>query len=155
MTVLRPDASLSSPGSVGITFPQFTGRIEALRLPTPISPHFVSFVWRYRGCHSFSLLDSCGCCRAKGWDNRLPSGPGHLRGEDRISQVTGEPTIHLLLFFDPGRIVCLSPCRGTRRGPRSSRNEGSNDKSFSRPNSNASELAAYASSGLLPPQTQG
>ena len=37
-------------------FPSFNGTIKALRHPTAISPHFVSFAWRYLGCHSlFSL----------------------------------------------------------------------------------------------------
>ncbi len=31
-------------------FPSFDGTIKALRHPTAISPHFVSFAWRYLGC---------------------------------------------------------------------------------------------------------
>ena len=39
-------------------FPSFDGTIKALRHPTAISPHFVSFAWRYLNVHSlFSLLD--------------------------------------------------------------------------------------------------
>jgi hypothetical protein len=30
-------------------FPTFDGTIKALRLPAPVSPHFVSFAWRYLG----------------------------------------------------------------------------------------------------------
>jgi hypothetical protein len=30
-------------------FPNFNGTIKALRHPTAISPHFVSFAWRYLG----------------------------------------------------------------------------------------------------------
>ena len=31
-------------------FPSFNSTIKALRHPTAISPHFVSFAWRYLGC---------------------------------------------------------------------------------------------------------
>jgi hypothetical protein len=31
-------------------FPSFHGTIKALRHPTAISPHFVSFAWQYLGC---------------------------------------------------------------------------------------------------------
>jgi hypothetical protein len=40
-------------------FPSFNGTIKALRNPTAISPHFVSFAWRYLGCTRYvrSLAD--------------------------------------------------------------------------------------------------
>ncbi len=44
-------------------FPSFDGTIKALRHPTAISPHFVSFAWRYLGCTRCfrSLPDECNC----------------------------------------------------------------------------------------------
>ena len=42
-------------------FPSFNGTIKALRHPTAISRHFVSFAWRYLGCTRCfrSLPDEC------------------------------------------------------------------------------------------------
>lgn len=37
-------------------FPSFDGNIKALRHPTAISPHFVSFAWRYLNVHSLCSL---------------------------------------------------------------------------------------------------
>ena len=47
-------------------FPGFISTMRVLRHPTAISPHFVSFAWRYLGCtRSFrSLADECA---AKAW----------------------------------------------------------------------------------------
>ena len=49
-------------------FPSFNGTIKTLRHPTAISPHFVSFAWRYLGCTRCvrSLADEC---TAKAWSS--------------------------------------------------------------------------------------
>ena len=43
-------------------FPGFISTMRVLRHPTAISPHFVSFAWRYLGCTRYvrSLADECG-----------------------------------------------------------------------------------------------
>jgi len=72
-------------------FPRFNGTIKALRLPASIPPRFVSFTWRYHGSTHVSLPPPLrGAASGLGLVTRYPL-PGILRGNDRSSQVPGEP----------------------------------------------------------------
>ena len=96
---------------VGISGPGFTGRRGPPRaarglsrrydfLP-PIPPRFVAFAWRYLRVHSFcSLLG--GRVRRRGLElvTRWLQ-PGNSRGNDRISQVPGEPRLSVCTCSTP------------------------------------------------------
>src|SRR5262245_12840998 len=90
---LPADASLPSTGSSGASSPASSVLSKRYDFLPSIPPHFVAVVWRYLRVHSFfSLLDGRVCCRGLELLSRyLP--PGVRRGNDRISQVPGEPRL--------------------------------------------------------------
>ena len=78
---------------VGDRSPASTVLSRRYDLLPPVPPHFVAFVWRYLRVHSFfSLLG--GRVRRRGLEllSRYLQ-PGAHRGNDRISQVPGEPQV--------------------------------------------------------------
>jgi hypothetical protein len=90
---LPADASLPSTGSSGASSPASVVLSKRYDFLPSIPPHFVAFAWRYLRVHSFcSLLGGRVCCRGLELLSRyLP--PGVRRGNDRISQVPGEPQV--------------------------------------------------------------
>jgi hypothetical protein len=90
---LPTDASLPSTGSSGASSPASTVLSKRYDLLPPIPPHFVAFVWRYLRVHSFFSLPG-GRVRGRGLEllTRYLQ-PGFRRGNDRISQVLGEPQV--------------------------------------------------------------
>ena len=90
---LPADASLPSTGSSEASSPASTVLSKRYDFLPPIPPHFVSFAWRYPRVHSFfSLLG--GRVHRRGLEllSRYLQ-PGTRRGNDRISQVPGEPQV--------------------------------------------------------------
>jgi hypothetical protein len=87
------DASLPSTGSSGASSPALTVLPKRYDLLPPIPPHFVSVAWRYLRVHSFFSLPG-GRVRRRGLQlvTRYLQ-PGFRRGNDRISQVPGEPQV--------------------------------------------------------------
>src|SRR5208337_1741969 len=101
-----------------VEFPRLNvtmGRSDSL---PPISPHFVSFAWRYRRfvpCSSPPARDgSCGSTWS--WSAGTPTGSHD--GNDRVSQVPERPSCPYALFQDPGRTDTRQAIAASRRGPR-------------------------------------
>ncbi len=96
-TVLSLDALLPSTGSFRASSPASTVLSGRYDFPSPVSPHFVAFAWRYHG--SIRLV-SClppspnAKRRAWGWSPGIPS-RDFFHGDDRISHVPGEPSVPL------------------------------------------------------------
>jgi hypothetical protein len=90
---LPADASLPFTGSSGASSPASAVLSKRYDFPPPIPPHFVSFAWRYLRVHSFFSLPG-GRVRRRGLEllTRYLQ-PGVHRGNDRISQVPGEPQV--------------------------------------------------------------
>ena len=84
---------------------------EDARRVLPIPPHFVAFAWRYRSSRScFAPVGGrAPPPQARGFGSpgcpscRLP------RGDDRLSQVPGEPLCAHALLFDPGGTSASGP----------------------------------------------
>ena len=132
-------------------FPCFHGTIKALRLPAarPAALRYLRLA--VPRLHSlFSLLG--GRVRRQGLElvTRYLR-PGCCRGNDRISQVPGEPQFpfaHVLRPRPADAFLTLTECS---RGPRSGNDEDADDVSLSRLNSMAFGLAAYVSRDGCPP----
>ena len=78
----------------------------------PVPPHFVAFVWRYLRVHSFFSLPD-GRVRRRGLElvTRYLR-PGCRKGNDRISQVPGEPRLSVCTCsVDAGRTADTRPLR--------------------------------------------
>ena len=106
---LPADASLSSTGSSRESSPASTVLSKRYDFLPPIPPHFVSFAWRYLGCTRLSsLLD--GRVRRQGLElvTRYLR-PGCCRGNDRISQVPGEPQLSVCTCSNPTPAGLLAP----------------------------------------------
>ena len=114
-------------------------------------PHFVSFAWRYRGSTPLSFARRGGVLprRAWSWSPGI-SGRDFFRGDNRISQVPGEPRLsicHVLRLRqdrwsqtvqDRG----MAPGKGTPKAPARNR--------LSKLDGMAFGLAVYASQRRLP-----
>src|SRR5208337_5299657 len=101
-----------------VEFPRLNvtmGRSDSL---PPISPHFVSFAWRYRRfvpCSSPPARDgSCGSTWS--WSAGTPTGSHD--GNDRVSQVPERPSCPCALFLDPGRTEVRQAIAAPRHGRR-------------------------------------
>src|SRR6516162_5038074 len=90
---LPTDASPSFTGSSGASSPASTKLSKRYDFLPPIPPHFVAFAWRYLRVHSFFSLPG-GRVRRRSLElvTRYLQ-PGFRRGNDRISQVPGEPQV--------------------------------------------------------------
>lgn len=76
---------------------------ETLRLPVPVSLNSVSFVQEYR-CPLVCLLPCKHSGSSQGLQEfglRYPR-PGFFNGDNKTSQVPGEPTYQRALLLDPG-----------------------------------------------------
>jgi hypothetical protein len=92
-SALPVDASLPSAGSSGVSSPVSTVLPKRYDFLPPVPPHFVAFVRRYLSVHSFFSLPD-GRVRRRGLElvTRYLR-PGLRRGNDRTSQVPGEPRL--------------------------------------------------------------
>jgi hypothetical protein len=101
-----------------VSFPCVTGTMRCSDFRTPLSPRFVPFAWRYHPLASVfvsPLRPDAG------------RGPGALglaaprqwlrTGDDRISQVPGEPCCAYALFSDPGRTAVTRPLQCSGMAP--------------------------------------
>jgi hypothetical protein len=87
------DASLPSTGSSGASSPASTVLSKRYDFLPPLPPRFVAFAWRYLGC-TRSVRSSGGRVRRKRPGVGHPVAPaGMYRGNDRSSQVPGEPRL--------------------------------------------------------------
>ena len=93
-------------------------------------PHFVSFAWRYHGSVRFgsSLPPPPNAKRqAWGWSPGIPGREG-FREDDRISQVPGEPPYPFAHMLGPRPDMTPLTIAGRLHGPRSQKDEGSDDQ---------------------------
>jgi hypothetical protein len=109
----RPAAnSLSCAGSSGASSPA-SSVLSRRYDPLPfVSPHFVAFAWRYRRVHSFFSLPG-GRVRRRSLEllSRYLR-PGIRSGNDRNSQVPGEPRLSVRsCSVDAGRTAATRPLR--------------------------------------------
>ena len=116
----------------------------------PVSPRFVSFAWRYP---RFRPILRPPQPRTQAGDQPGVGQPG-LRpacngGGGRVSQVPGDPSCALALFFDPGGIGHTRPSRRANTVPAADKSEDSHEE-LSRLNRTAWALAVYASQGGSP-----
>ena len=100
------------------------GRSDSLPL---ISPHFVSFVWRYPRfvpCSSPPARDG-----KLGISLELVAGTpaGNHDGNGRVSQVPERPSCPYALFLDPGRTGRTRPLRRADMAPACVNDEGSRE----------------------------
>jgi hypothetical protein len=92
----------------------------------PLPPHFVSFAWRYHG--SAGLVSSLppppsAKRRAWGWSPGIPI-RACFRGNDRISQVSGEPQFPSAHVLGPRSASTLQTITERLRGPPPPKREG-------------------------------
>ena len=108
-------------GSHRIEFPRFIGTMGRCDSWPHVSPHFVSFVWRYRELPAVLLPTSADETPGLELVTRFPTGSS--RGCGQVSHVPGEPWCAFALFFDPGGTA--GPGLAVQRhGPRASQGEG-------------------------------
>lgn len=114
-------------------FLSFDGTIKTLRHPAAISPHFVSFAWRYLGCTRCvrSLTDECA---AKAWSWQPGVSIRELTKEQiGLSQVPGEPQLSVCTCSKPTPAGLLAPDHKVQqRGPWYEKSKGSHDWVFRR-----------------------
>jgi hypothetical protein len=148
-TVLRLDASLSSPGSPQRSSPVSTVLSRRYDSLPSFPPRFVSFARPVPRLHS-RFAPARAECRRVGPGVVHPVSPSGLSlGDDRGSHVPGEPQCASALLSDPGRSDHTRPLTVRRHGPRYNHNEGSCELCLSRLNHTALALAVYASQGGL------
>ena len=84
-----------------------------------LPPHFVAFAWRYHGnTHRFApAAAACGRRRAWGWSPGIPV-RDFFRGDDRISQVPGEPQFPFAHVLRPRPADASQTIAERSRGPR-------------------------------------
>ncbi len=94
--------SLPSTGSLGFWFPCFHGTIEHSDFLPPLPRCFVAFASRYRRAPWTSLPQlQDATATSQGLFTGLPH-TGSIGGDDRTSQVPGEPHYERALLCDPG-----------------------------------------------------
>ncbi len=118
-----------SPGSLRVKFPGFFGTIKALRLPAgrPAALRFLRLaVPREHACFAPAAA-ACERHRAWGWSTRYPF-RDFFRGDDRISQVPGEPQSPSAHVLRPRPAETSQTIAERSRVPRCLNDEGANDK---------------------------
>ena len=115
------------------------------------APHFVSFAWRYHGSTHLSLPPLLRAATSGlGLVTRYPR-PGILRGDDRSSQVPGEPQFPFAHGLRPRPAEApLTDCGTLAWPPLSARRRRRRETKLSRLNSMAFGLAAYVSRAGYP-----
>ncbi len=106
------DASLPSTGSSGASSPASTVLSKRYDFLPPLPPHFVAFAWRYLG-GTRAVRSSGGRVRRQRPGVGHPVAPaGIYRGNDRSSQVPGEPRLSVCpCSVDSGGTVRARPLR--------------------------------------------
>ncbi len=138
--VCRP--TLPSTGSSRASSPASTVLSKRDDFLPLVPPHFVSFAWRYLRVHSFCSLPG-GRVHRRGLElvTRYLQ-PGFRCGNDRTSQVPGEPNIRLhMIQSDSGRTAGTRPSRCRSMAPGMKTAEAPT-KGLSKLNSMAFGLAA-------------
>jgi hypothetical protein len=145
---------LPSTGSRWSLFPCFDGTMRCSELLPPFSPRFV--VLRL-AIPSRAPVFVSPASPTPAWGLELCglATPGQLyrHGDDRNSQVPGEPSCAYALLYDPGWSD-TSGLTMRQHGPRWWHGEGSKQEVISGLNHTASALAVYASPGGSPHKTQ-
>jgi hypothetical protein len=121
---LPTDASRLSTGSSGASSPASSVLSRRYDFLPSIPPHFVAFAWRYLRVHSFfSLLG--GRVHRRGLELLARYlQPGTRRGNDRISQVPGEPQVSVRhVPSTPAGLLATRPlrCRSVAPGVRTAK----------------------------------
>ena len=149
-SILPADASLPSPGSSGASSPDSTVLSKRYDFLPPFPPCFVAFAWRYHGSTRLGFAPAAGECAAVGPGVGHPVSPaGNFRGDDRISQVPGEPRFSVCTC-SPTPAGLLAPDHyGAAAWPLDRHGAKAPTKGLSRLNSMAFGLAVYASQGRL------
>ena len=143
---LPADASLSSTGSSEASSPASTVLSRRYDFLPPFSPRFVAFAWQYHG--SIRLLSYLppppnAERRAWSWSPGIPIRI-FFRGDDRTSQVLGEPHYPFAHVLRLRQDCLLQTNKEQQHGPRYAKSEGSRDYLLSKLNSMAFGLAVYA-----------
>lgn len=121
-------------------------------IPRPSRRASLSFAWRYQPARLCSFLPTVRRRPPSLELSGLAAPRQRFRtGDDRTSQVPGEPSCACALFFDPGRTGRIRPYDAPARPPHWNHGEDSHDEDISGLNSTASALAVYASPERLPP----
>ena len=115
---------LPSTGFRWLLFPCFHGTMKCSDLLSPISPRFVSFAWRYRAVRLCSFPQARRRLEAWSFMDWQPRTRFCRHGDDRNSQVPGEPQRAYAVFSDPGGTEPPGPTV-VRRGPREVEDGGS------------------------------
>ena len=145
-------------GPHGRLFPRFHGTIKALRLPA-VLPGGLRFL-RPPGttvAHGHRFVSPAATQRETaglGLVTRYPP-PGHFRGDDRISQVPGEPPFPFAHVLRPRPADASLTVCGTLAWPPLRERRRRRRQRLSRLNSMAFGLAAYVSRCRLPFTAQG
>jgi hypothetical protein len=139
-------------GPLGQLFPRFHGTIKALRLPAapPAALRFLRLAVPRERAHFAPYAVARGRRGAWGWSPGIPVRVC-FRGDDRISQVPGEPQFPFAHVLRPRPADASLTLAGRPRGPRVGNVEGADDTVLSRLNSMAFGLAAYVSRDGCPP----
>src|SRR5262245_16531499 len=96
----------------------------------PVPPHFVAFAWRYLSVHSFFSLPG-GRVRRRGLElvTRWLR-PGFRGGDDRISQVPGEPRLPVRHVQSTPAGLLAPDHTVQQHGPWYGKSRGSHERSF-------------------------
>ncbi len=114
----RGSAPPSLTGSSRSEFPGTDGTMRCSDALPLLSPHFVSFVWRYHPVRLSSFLPQARRrLGARSFCDWQPPASSYRDGNDRASQVPGQPLCAYALFFDPGRTESIRPCDGSAWPP--------------------------------------
>jgi hypothetical protein len=111
-------------------FPGFISTMKVLRHPTAISPHFVSFAWRY--LVSLVLFAPWQTSEQPGPGVGIPVSPaGNYRGASRTLPSSWGTSMIRLQCSNPTPAGLLArDHKVQQRGPWSSKGKGSHDRSF-------------------------
>ena len=139
------------PGPRGSSSPDSSVLSRHCDFLPPFPPRFVSFAWRYHGTTHVSLPPPLrAAASGLGLFARYPP-PGCFRGDDRISQVPGEPRFPFAHVLRPRPASACLTTRGTLSMAPALRNtKAPTRRIVSEFNSMAFGLAVYASQGRLP-----
>ena len=130
-TVPRSGASLPSTGSSPVaSSPASTVQSRHYDFLSPFPPHFVAFAWRYHGC-TRKFRSRAGRVRQRGPGVSNPVSPtGIFRGDDRTSQVPGEPRYPSAHVLRLRQDCSLQTNSEQQHGPRQRQSEGSHNETF-------------------------
>jgi len=143
-------------GPHGRLFPRFAGTIKALRLPVvlPAALRYLRLAVPRDHARFAPGIAACGNAGPGGCSPGIPI-RDCFRGDDRNSQVPGEPQFPFAHVLRPRPADASLTLAGRSRGPRTGNDGDADNNRLSRLNSMAFGLAAYVSRGWLPVLAQG